>query len=129
MHIKHATKRRIYGSCAVLIYHDAVEAFDPDDPDGPDPPNDPNFDDFDQDICEGTKQWYRFLRNGHVRHALASGALDEPRACTIFRVIARKPMGSLPLKRMTVRVKGAGNFTTLKSRGNFEEVIQHLTRA
>lgn len=114
---------------AVLIYDDTVEAFDPDDPDGPEPPNDPVFDDFDQDICEGTKQGYRFPRNGHIRHALANGALDEPLACTIFQVIARKRTGSLRLERMTVRLKGAGNFTTLKSRGNFEEVMQHLTRA
>ena len=114
---------------AVSIYHDAIEAFNPDDPDGPDPPNDPAFDDFDQDICEGTKQWYRFPQNGHIRHALANGALDESLACAIFRIIARKTTGSLPLKRMTVRVKGAGNFTTLRSRGNFEEVMQHLARA
>lgn len=114
---------------AVLIYDDAVEAFNPDDPDGPEPPNDPAFDDFDQDICEGTKQRYRFPRNGHVVHALVNGALDEPLACAIFRMIARKPTGSLPLKGMTVRVKGAGDFTTLRSRGNFQEVMQHLTRA
>lgn len=114
---------------AVLIYDDAVEAFDPDDPDGPEPPNDPVFDDFDQDTCGGTKQWYRFPRNGHVRYALTNGALDEPLACTFFRIISRKPTGSLSLKRMTVRAKGAGNFATLKSRGNFQEVMQHLTRA
>lgn len=114
---------------AIFIYHDAVEAFDPDDSDGPEPPNDPVFDDFDQEICEDTKQWYRFPRNGHIRDALINVAIDEPLACTLFRIISRKPRGSLSLKKMTVRAKVTGDFSTLKGRGNFREVIQQLTRA
>ena len=113
----------------VLIYNDVVGAFNPNDLDGPEPPNHPTFNDFYQDICEGTKKWCCFPPNGHIQHALINSTLDKPLICTIFWVITRKPMGSLPLKRMTVQVKGAGNFTTLKSRGNFKEVIQHLTHA
>ena len=95
-----------------ILGEDALAGFDLEDDDAeyPETPNDSSFDDFDQQFFKNYGGW-RDPRNGHIRDAFINSAVDETLARAIFWAISSgKAVGSLPLEKLWIRVRGGGNF-------------------